>query len=93
MMQKKVRDDLTEEEKRKLLAILASQKITDSDVEDFCDEHAVSRRTVHHQLAVWRSPKECQGCKHVDMYPNMPPCASCRRSHNRDCFAPEKVQD
>lgn len=80
-------DDLTDVHRQELTKLLNSSKaITDSDVEDFCFEHNVSRRAVFHQLAEWHAPARCKKCEHMDMYmyPNMPPCASCRKAARED---------
>ena len=76
--------DFTEKELKKLIE--SKKSITDSDIEDFCYEHNVSRRAIFHQLAEWSVPETCRGCEHVDMYPNMPPCSSCSRSHPVDHY-------
>ncbi len=81
-------ETMTEAQKQELWK-LVEKGCTDSKVVDFCEENYVSKRTVFHQLAVWSAPEQCKGCEDVDMYPNMPPCTSCARSHTKDHYRPE----
>lgn len=84
-------DQITEEQEQELRE-MAEKGCTDSEVEDFCEKHLISKRTVFHQLAVWYAPKQCNGCEHVDMYACMPPCSSCARSHTQDHYSPESPE-
>ena len=80
---------ITDVQKHELIKLINSKtSITDSDIFDFCCDFNISRRAVFHQLAEWNVPERCRGCKHVDLYPNMPPCSSCCRAHPDDNYTP-----
>lgn len=52
---------------------------SDSDIEDFCKKNKVSQKEAFHLISTWIAPDCCQGCKHIDFYPDMPPCLHCSR--------------
>ena len=73
--------------------IKAGTILTDSDIEDFCDDHNLSWGEVFHWISVWTAPDQCEGCKHVDRYANMYPCNECKRAHMRDHYEREEEKD
>lgn len=81
---------MTKAKLQKLYNLVTSKHCTDSDIEDFCDKHKVAYRDAFHTLAIWCAPECCQGCKHIDLYPSMPPCASCSRG-KEDYFEDESI--
>ena len=68
------------EEQIKSLKELCKQGCTDSDIEDWCEEHGVPEKQAFHQVAVWLAPKCCQGCMYIDFYDSAHPCNSCCRN-------------
>ena len=58
---------MTEEQKREMHK-LWSDGCSDSDIEDFCERTGVPVKDVFHQVAEWRVPDCCKGCKHIDFY-------------------------
>ena len=70
---------MTKEQELKLRKIYETT-CTDSDIEDFCDENELSRKEAFHKIAIWSAPECCNGCRHVDMFPDMFPCVSCSRA-------------
>ena len=52
---------------------------TDSDIEDYCTEHHISRGAAFHLIAVWDAPNCCKKCKHVEFFSSMYPCSVCCR--------------
>ena len=73
-------------EQLKKLRELCENGCTDSDIEDFCGEHKLSRNEVFTKIAEWTIPSCCQGCMYMTMYPSMPPCPSCSRG-KKDHYA------
>lgn len=53
---------------------------TDSDIEDFVTEHkGVNGKDVWNYVYEYNAPKECKGCKFIQMSGLMP-CIKCSRS-------------
>lgn len=68
---------------------LCEKGCTDSDIEDFCDEYKVSRKDAFNKIAEWTVPSCCKGCIYMNMFPDMPPCASCSRG-KKDYYTTNK---
>lgn len=69
---------MNEEIKARLYA-LWQEAHTDSDIEDFCAETGISASEAFHQIAEWRVPEVCKGCKHIAFFNSMYPCNACSR--------------
>lgn len=67
------------QEKMQELRELCESGCTDSDIEDFCEENAISEKEAFHLIATWSAPECCRKCKHVDFYNSMYPCSVCSR--------------
>ena len=72
---------------------LIKEGCTDSHILDFCDANKLSRKAVYHYIAELTVPQQCKGCKNIVLYPSMPPCASCCRSHTKDYFEPDGINN
>lgn len=59
--------------------------VSDSIVEDFCEEHNIPLSEAFHMLAEWSVPDCCKGCTYVSYYNSMYPCTSCSRPR-RDMY-------
>lgn len=51
---------------------------TDSDIEDFIDEHPETASFIWDFVYEYIAPAECKGCKYVQMS-GMMPCINCSR--------------
>ena len=71
-----------------LLQVLIQNSCTDSDIEDFCESNKVDIQEAFHLAAELHASPECKDCRHIELYPRMYPCNSCRRGF-RDMF--EKI--
>lgn len=80
----------SEEHKSELREKLTNDNhTTDSDIEDFCDEHDLPRKNVFHYIATQLAPDVCKGCKYVDQYNSLYPCKMCSRAHHEDFYEKE----
>ena len=70
---------MTNENIRKL-KLLVEQGCTDSDIEDFCEENDIDTGEAFRLVAEWSAPNCCQGCIHIQLYPDMSPCCNCCRA-------------
>ena len=52
---------------------------SDSDIEDFCEEHKIPLKQAYEFIDENRVPECCKGCKYVGMFDNMHPCDDCSR--------------
>ena len=77
--------NLTEEQK-KVLNELYERGCTDSDVYDACVKYEMKERDADLYMSELNAPKQCKGCKHVTMFPSMPPCSSCSRACSKDMY-------
>ena len=70
--------------RNELMDRLRSGKInTDSDIEDFADEFAISPGEVERHIAlVAAAGTPCEGCKHIEVPHSMFPCNHCRRNQD-----------
>ena len=80
-------NEFTDELKNQLCYLInCADVFTDSDIEEFCDDHDLSYGEVFHWLSVVCSPEQCRRCKYVDMYPKMYPCNDCKRACSTDHY-------
>ena len=76
---------MTKKQKQQLLEFMEETSkrrhgfLSDSDVEDFCDEHNIPYRQAYRFVDENRVPPCCKGCKHVGMFDNCYPCDVCSR--------------
>ena len=76
---------MTQEQKKQLLEHIETVRrirdgfFSDSDIEDFCDEHKIPYRDAYDFIDKNRVPPCCKGCKHVGMFDNCYPCDVCSR--------------
>lgn len=61
--------------------IVKDEHTTDSDIEEYCDEHDLSRKDVFHYVAEVLVPDCCKGCKYTDHFNNIYPCNVCSRTY------------
>ena len=62
---------------------------TDSNVEDFCDEHNLPYGEAFHLISKWSAPECCRTCKYVSFYCSMYPCTECSRP-KKDMYKAEE---
>ena len=79
---------LTDNMKKEIKNLL-NKGCTDSDIEEFCEENKAPLKQTFRYIAELTAPKQCKGCKHIELVPSMPPCTSCCRIHQKDYFEPE----
>ena len=62
---------------------------SDSDIEDFIDEHPkVSGKNIWDYVYEYNAPAECKGCTYIQ-YSGMMPCSNCsRRVKPKDYYEP-----
>lgn len=63
--------------------------MSDDDFHDALKLNNLPVKECYKQIAEWSVPKQCQGCKHICLYPTMPPCTSCKRVERMDRYDPE----
>lgn len=51
---------------------------TDSDIEDFVDEHPEVNENIWDYVYEYDAPESCKGCKYIQ-YSGMFPCTQCSR--------------
>lgn len=70
---------------------LLKKGCTDSDIEDFADEHPeVNGREIWDYVYEHEAPDVCKGCKHIQMS-GMMPCQLCSRVVvTKDFYEPRK---
>lgn len=71
---------MTDKLKAKLKELIENGTIhTDSDIEDFCEEHHANIGAVYQQISQWNTPECCKDCEYVQFYDNSYPCNACCR--------------
>lgn len=66
---------------KKELSEIMKKGCSDSDIEDFIEEHSESEldgKEVWNFVYEWYAPKECRGCEHIQRE-GMYPCTNCSR--------------
>ena len=74
---------------KKELDKLLKKGCSDSDIEDFVDEHPkINGRDIWDYVYEFDAPAGCHGCKHIQMR-GMTPCNRCSRIIElTDCYEP-----
>jgi len=71
-------DEMTDRQKE-LLTQLHKDGCTDSDIEDFCEEHNISKKDAFRFVIELIAPQQCKGCKYIG-YRSIYPCNACSRA-------------